>query len=56
MTYQIVGEDEASLENGKLFFQSPLARGLIGKSKGDIIDVCTPKGNKSYEILEVQYI
>ncbi len=56
ISYQIVGEDEANLEHGKLFFRSPLARGLIGKAKGDIVEIMTPSGSKSYEILDVQYI
>lgn len=54
-TYQIVGQYEANLEKGLISFLSPLAKSLIGKETGDIIDVKTPKGEKSYEILNVQF-
>ena len=49
-TYQIVGEPEADIENGKLNIKSPLARALIGKDEGDSIEVRTPGGEKAYEI------
>lgn len=55
-TYQIVGEPEADLEQGKLNIKSPLARALIGKEEGDSVEVRTPGGEKSYEILEIDYI
>lgn len=55
-TYQIVGEDEADLKQHKISFISPIARALIGKSVGDSVDVQTPGGVKSYEIVSVQYI
>jgi transcription elongation factor GreA len=54
-TYQIVGQHEAKLEAGKISISSPLARGLIGKSLGDSVEVRTPGGIKSYEIIEVEY-
>ncbi len=54
-TYQIVGEPEADLENGKLNIKSPLARSLIGKEEGDSVEVRTPGGEKSYEILAIEY-
>ncbi len=54
--YQIVGEPEANLERGKLNVKSPLARALIGKEEGDSIEVRTPGGEKSYEILSVDYV
>ncbi len=54
-TYQIVGQHEASLEDGRISISSPLARGLIGKTLGDSAEVRTPGGKKSYEILEVHY-
>lgn len=54
--YQIVGEPEADLEKGKLNIKSPLARALIGKEEGDSVEVRTPGGEKSYEILEIEYI
>ena len=55
-TYQIVGEPEADIQNGKLNMKSPLARALIGKEEGDSVEVNTPGGGKSYEILSIQYI
>lgn len=54
-TYQIVGEPEADLERGLLNIRSPLARALIGKEEGDSVEVVTPGGGKSYEILAVRY-
>jgi transcription elongation factor GreA len=53
--YQIVGADEADIKTGLLSITSPLARALIGKTKGDSVEVMTPKGSKSYEILRVKY-
>jgi len=55
-TYQIVGEPEADLEKGLLNIRSPLARALIGKDEGDSVDVQTPGGTRSYEILSIRYI
>ena len=55
-TYQIVGETEADIENGLLNIRSPLARALIGKESGDSVDVKTPGGARSYEILSIRYI
>lgn len=55
-TYQIVGEPEADIESGKLNLKSPLARALIGKDEGDSVEVRTPGGEKSYEILKIDYI
>ncbi|UWP94810.1 transcription elongation factor GreA [Aliiroseovarius crassostreae] len=55
-TYQIVGEPESNLENGKLNIKSPLARALIGKEEGDSVEVRTPGGERAYEILKIQYI
>lgn len=54
-TYQIVGEPEADIEKGKLNVNSPLARALIGKDEGDSVEVRTPGGEKSYEILSIVY-
>ncbi|MDG4554584.1 MAG: transcription elongation factor GreA [Candidatus Competibacter sp.] len=54
--YQIVGEDEADIKEGKISFSSPIARALIGKFVGDIVDVQTPGGLRTYEIVDVQYI
>ena len=54
--YQIVGEDEADLREGKSSLKSPIARALIGKFADDVVDVQTPGGTKTYEIVEVQYL
>ena len=54
--YQIVGEYESDIENKKLSITSPLARGLIGKSEEDNVEINSPKGLKSYTILSVKYI
>lgn len=56
MTYQIVGEPEANIEKGLLNIKSPIARALIGKEEGDSVEVTTPGGVKSYEVLSVKYI
>ncbi|MBZ0128783.1 MAG: transcription elongation factor GreA [Rhodobacteraceae bacterium] len=55
-TFQIVGEPEADIERGLLNIKSPIARALIGKEEGDSVEVNTPGGAKSYEILSVKYI
>jgi transcription elongation factor GreA len=55
-TFQIVGEPEADLERGLLNIRSPLARALIGREPGDSIEVRTPGGEKSYEVLSVAYV
>ena len=55
MTYQIVGEDEANIKEGRISVSSPIARALIGKEAGDVVDVQTPGGTKQYEILDVRY-
>jgi transcription elongation factor GreA len=54
-TYQIVGEYEADMTNKKISMTAPLARALIGKKKGDSVEVNTPKGAKSYEVLRIVY-
>ena len=53
--YKIVGEHEANVREGKISITSPIARALIGKSKGDSAEVTTPRGARSYEILKVEY-
>ena len=53
--YQIVGEDEADIGKGRLSVTSPLARAMIGKTIGDNVEVSTPRGARSYEIVKVQY-
>lgn len=54
--YQIVGEDEASIKQGRISFSSPIARGLVGKEEGDEISISVPGGVRELEILEVLYI
>ncbi|TDL86292.1 transcription elongation factor GreA [Meridianimarinicoccus aquatilis] len=54
-TFQIVGEPEADIEKGKLNIRSPLARALIGKDEGDSVEVRTPGGQRSYEILSIKF-
>ena len=54
-TYQIVGEPEADIEAARLNIKSPLARALIGKGEGDSVEVLTPGGEKSYEILKIKF-
>ena len=56
MTYQIVGEDEADVKNGKISVTSPIARGLIGKEEGDEVVVTTPGGIVEYEIDTVEHL
>jgi len=55
-TYQIVGEAEADIERGLLNIRSPLARALIGKDEGDSVEVRTPGGEKSYEVLSIRFV
>jgi transcription elongation factor GreA len=54
-TFRIVGEDEADVSRGRLSITSPLARALIGKGQGDSVEVATPRGNKSYEVVTVAF-
>ena len=56
VTYQIVGEDEGDIKQGKVSIGSPLARALIGKYSGDVAEVKAPGGVREYEILDVRYI
>ena len=56
ISYQIVGEDEADIDKGKISCRSPIARALMGNEEGDEVTVKAPKGDILYEILEVQYI
>ena len=53
--YKIVGDFEASVKDGKISISSPIARALIGKSKGDTAEVTTPKGPRSYEVLKIEW-
>ena len=54
-TYQIVGEDEADISAGRLSVTSPLARALIGRQTGDMVEITTPGGSKGYEVVKVRY-
>ncbi|CAG9933729.1 transcription elongation factor GreA [Candidatus Nitrotoga arctica] len=56
VTYQIVGDDEADIRQGKISISSPIARALIGKYSGDVAEVQAPGGVREYEIVNVQYI
>jgi transcription elongation factor GreA len=56
VTYQIVGEDEADLKQGRISIGSPIARALIGKEEGSVAEVQAPGGLKSYEIIKVRYL
>lgn len=53
--YQIVGADEANIDQGRISIISPLSRALIGKSAGDVVEVNTPRGSKSYEVKKVKF-
>ena len=54
-TYQIVGEYESDIENKKISINSPMARGLIGKSKNDVVEINSPKGIKYYTVISVKF-
>jgi len=56
IAYQIVGSHEADIAGGKLPITSPLAKGLIGKSVGDVVEVTAPGGTKSYEVVDVKFV
>ena len=55
VTYQVVGEDEADIRQGLIAITSPIARALVGKEEGDVVDVQAPGGVRSYEIVKVRY-
>lgn len=54
--YQIVGDDEADIKQGKLSVNSPIARGLIGREEGDVVQIDTPGGTREYEVDKVEHI
>ena len=56
VTYQIVGDDEADIKQGKISISSPISRALIGKYPGDVAEVLAPGGVREYEILDVKYV
>jgi len=55
ITYRIVGQDEADIKTGLISYTSPIARALISKSEGDVVEFNAPDGEKSYEVIEVTY-
>ncbi|NIW25258.1 MAG: transcription elongation factor GreA [Gammaproteobacteria bacterium] len=55
-TYRLVGEDEADIKSGLLSIASPIARALVGKEAGDVVEVVTPSGQQAYEITDVEYV
>jgi transcription elongation factor GreA len=55
VTYQVVGEDEADIRAGRISVTSPIARAVVGKSEGDVVDVTAPGGIHSYEIVAVRF-
>ncbi|MBI3569952.1 MAG: transcription elongation factor GreA [Gammaproteobacteria bacterium] len=56
VTYQIVGDYEADLDHGRISIGSPIARALIGKEEGDVVEVQVPGGLRTYEILDIRYV
>jgi transcription elongation factor GreA len=56
VVYQIVGDAEADIRNGWISVSSPIARALVGKQEGDVVDVVAPSGTRSYEIVSVKYV
>ena len=54
--YKIVGKDEADLKHKLIYFKSPIGKGLIGKNKGDLVEIKTPNGLKNFEIYNVKYV
>ena len=56
ITYKLVGQDEANIKKNLIFFKSPIGKALIGRGKGEMVNVNTPSGEKNFEILNVEYI
>ena len=56
ISYRLVGQDEDDISKNLIFFKSPIGKSLIGKNKGDMVSVTTPSGERSFEILNVEYI
>ena len=56
ISYKLVGQDEANIKENLIFFKSPIGKALIGKDKSEIVTVNTPSGEKSFEILDVEYL
>ncbi len=56
IAYRLVGQDEAEIKKNLIFFKSPIGKALIGKNKGDMVNVSTPSGEKNFEIIDVRYV
>ena len=56
ISYRLVGQDEADIKKNLIFFRSPIGKAFIGKDKGEMVTVNTPSGERSFEILDVEYI
>ncbi len=56
INYKLVGQDEADIKKNLIFFKSPIGKALVGKDKGEMVTVNTPSGEKSFEVLDVEYI
>ena len=56
ISYKLVGQDEADISKNLIFYKSPIGKALIGKNKGDMVNVSTPSGERNFEIQDVQYI
>ena len=56
ISYSLVGQDEADIKKNLIFFKSPIGKALIGKNKGEMVNVNTPSGERNFEILNVEYI
>ena len=56
ITYRLVGQDEADISKNLIFYQSPIGKALIGKNKGEMVNVSTPSGERNFEIKNVEYI
>ena len=56
LNYKIVGKDEANIKEKLIYFKSPIGKGLIGKNKGDLVEINTPNGIKNFEISDVKYV
>ncbi len=56
ISYRLVGQDEADISKNLIFYKSPIGKALIGKNKGDLVNVSTPSGERNFEIKDVKYI
>ena len=56
INYKIVGKDEADINKKLIYFKSPIGKGLIGKNKGELVEIITPSGKKNFEVMDVEYI